>query len=380
MGAVEVPPLIEILAEVPDKRNRQGRRHSLAGMLALGCVATLCGYKNPNAIAEWGRNYGEKYAAELGFERYGYPATSSWYRILGLVDEDEVERILRKWCEQVLAALTGQERQGISIDGKTLRGSKRQGAANSHLLAAYAHEIGLVVAQVGVDDKTNELGVIADFLCGLALQGRVVTTDALLTQKTVAAQIVDQGGDYVLPVKGNQALTCQAIETWFEGEPPATHPHGEAQVIEKQHGRLTRWTIETSPALNDYLEWPNLAQVFKMTCQVTFPKTGQTHTQTRYGVTSLTVEQTSPHALLAFTRQHWAIENSLHWVRDVTFDEDRSVLHTGATHQVMASLRNLAISLLHLQGYWHIASTLRRFAANPDPALALVIQPLLIGE
>jgi len=97
MAAVEVPPLIEILAEIPDKRESQGRRHPLAGILALGCVATLCGYQNPNAIAEWGRNYGEQYARELGFERHGYPATSSWYRILGTVDVEAVEAALTAW-------------------------------------------------------------------------------------------------------------------------------------------------------------------------------------------------------------------------------------------------------------------------------------------
>ncbi len=380
MAAVEVPPLIEILAEIPDKRESQGQRHGLAGMLALGCVATLCGYTNPNAIAEWGRNYGEKYASELGFERHGYPATSSWYRVLGMVDVESVETVLTAWMEQVLKALVGKKRQGVSIDGKTLRGSKRQGAANSHLLSAYAHDLGVVLAQMSVDDKTNELGEIEDFLLGLVLQGRVVTTDALLTQKPVAARIVDQGGDYVLPVKGNQALTLEAIAYWFDSPPPYACPNGEAQVIEKQHGRLTRWHIETSTALNAYLDWPQLAQVFKITYHVTFPKTGQTRTQTRYGITSLTPAQAAPADVLAFSRQHWAIENSLHWVRDVTLVEDRATLHVGCTHHVMAVLRNLAISLLHLQGYSQIASTLRRFAANPDLALALVTQPPPLRE
>jgi len=380
MAAVEVPPLIEILAEIPDQRESQGKRHALAGMLALGCVATLCGYQNPNAIAEWGRNYGEKYASLLGFERHGYPATSSWYRILGQVDVDAVEAVLTDWCERVLAALTGQTRTGVRIDGKTLRGSKRQGAINSHLLSAYAGDIGMVLAQQGVDDKTNELGVIDDFLLGLALQGRVVTTDALLTQHDVASQIVEQDGDYVLPVKENQPLTYDAIAYWFECPAPYDWPNGEARVCEKQHGRLTQWQIETSTALNGYLEWPGLAQVFKITCQVTFPKTGQTRTHTRYGITSLTPEQASPADLLAFTRRHWAIENSLHWVRDVTFAEDRSTLRVGRTHHVMAMLRNLALSLLHLHGFFRIASTVRRFAAHPALPIAFVTQPLHLGE
>lgn len=380
MAAVEVPPLIEILAEIPDQRESRGKRHSLAGMLALGCVAVLCGYHNPNAIAEWGRNYGGKYAGLLGFERHGYPATSSWYRVLGQVDVAAVEAVLTAWCARVLAAFPEQTRVGVRIDGKTLRGSKRQGAFNSHLLSAYAADIGMVLAQQGVADKTNELGVIEDFLLGLALQGRVVTTDALLTQHTVATRIVEQEGDYVLPVKENQPLTYAAIADWFEHPAPYDWPNGQARVCEKQHGRLTQWQIDTSTALNEYLAWPDLAQVFKITCQVTFPKTGQTRTHIRYGITSLTPEQAAPADLLAFTRQHWAIENSLHWVRDVTFAEDRSTLRVGWTHHVMAILRNLALSLLHLHGFFHIASTVRHLAANPGLAIAFVAQPLLVGE
>lgn len=379
MAAVTVPPLIEILAEVPDKRESRGKRHSLAGMLTLASVAMLCGYTNPNAIAEWGRNYGDQYAREFGFERHGYPVTSSWYRVLGMVDVDAVEAVLSAWCEQVLAALKHQ-RQGVSIDGKTLRGSKRQGATNSHLLSAYVHEIGLVLAQMSVDDKTNELGVIDDFLLGMALQGRVITADALLTQQNVTAIIVQQGGDYVLPVKMNQPLSYEAIEDWFDTPAPYTLSNGMASMIEKRHGRLTRWQIETSTALNDFLDWPELAQVFKITCHVTFAKTGQTRTQIRYGITSLTPAETTPTDLLTFVRQHWSIENNLHWVRDVTFDEDRSTLRAGCIHHVMAILRNLAISLLHLHGYSQIASTLRRFAANPELALTLVTQPLQVGE
>jgi predicted transposase YbfD/YdcC len=380
MAAVEAPPLIEILAEIPDQRESQGKRHPLGGMLALGCVATLCGYQNPNAIAEWGRNYGEKYAGLLGFERHGYPATSSWYRIFSQVDVDAVEAVLTGWCERVLIALTGQTPVSVRIDGKTLRGSKRQGASNSHLLAAYAADIGMVLAQQGVDDKTKELGVIEGFLLALALQGRVVTTDALLTQHTVAMQIVEQGGDYVLPVKENQPLTHEAIAYWFERPAPYDWPNGEARACEKQHGRLTQWQVETSTALNRYLKWPDLAQVFKITCQVTFAKSGQTRLHTRYGITSLSPEQASPADLLAFTRHHWAIENSLHWVRDVTFAEDRSTLWRGSTHHVMAILRNLALSLLHLHGFFHIASTVRRFAANPAPAIAFVVHSLHLGE
>lgn len=382
MAVVQVPPLMEILAEIPDTRQGQGLRHPLAGMLNLASVATLCGYQNPNAIAEWGRNYGKEYEVELGFEEHGYPSTATWYRVLGGIDVGQLEAKVTRWIEKILSGLkeTGGGMLGVSIDGKTLRGSKRQGAKNSHLLSAYVQEIGVVLAQVGVDDKTNEIGAIEEFLLGLALTGCVVTTDALLTQQKVTQTIVDRGGDYVLPVKENQALTYETIEIWFDAPAADCLPHQVAEMTEKKHGRLTHWRIETTTALNDYLDWPGLKQAFKITRRVVFPKTGVIQVDCRYGIASLAPERATPSQLLTFTRHHWGIENSLHWVRDVTFGEDRSVLHTGRSHHVMAILRNLALSLLHVHGYTHIASTLRLFAAQPNLALNLVATPLFIGE
>jgi predicted transposase YbfD/YdcC len=378
----EVPPLIEILAEIRDTRQEQGKRHPLAGMLTLACVGILCGYQGPSAIAEWGRNYGVEYAAVFGFEQHGYPSTATWYRVLGGVDIQQVETVLTGWCERVLVAMRGSEQEltGVSVDGKTLRGSKRQGADNSHLLSAYVHQIGVVLAQTAVDDATNELGAIEPFLLSMALEGRVVTADALFTQQKVVQCILDQQGHYVLPVKENQELTYAAIAEWFEAPAPYDLPNAIAQQVEKRHGRVTRWRLEATTALNDYLEWPGLQQVFCITCTVFFPKPAQTHTHVRYGITSLSPHQAPPNALLTFSREHWGIENRLHWVRDVTLAEDRSLVHVGHTHQVMAALRNLALSLLRLSGYTAVASTLRLFAAQPDKAVSLVLKPLPIAE
>jgi predicted transposase YbfD/YdcC len=166
----------------------------------------------------------------------------------------QMEAKVTGWSERILSGLkeAGGEMFGESMDGKTLRGSKRQGAKNSHLFSAYVHEIGVVLGQVGVDDKTNEIGAIEEFLLGLALSGCVVTADALLTQQKVTQTIVDQGGDYVLPVKENQALTYEAIELWFDAPAVDCLPHHIAEMTEKKHGRLTYWHIETTTALNNY--------------------------------------------------------------------------------------------------------------------------------
>lgn len=270
--------------------------------------------------------------------------------------------------------------EGVSIDGKTLRGSKKQGAENSHLLSAVRHGLGLVLGQIAVDDKTNEIGVVEDLLMQLALKGRIVTTDALLTQKFVAQTIVDNQGDYVLPVKGNQDLTYHGREDWFGAQPPPHLANGTAYHVEKGHGRLTRWEIEVTSFLNDYLDWPGLAQCFKLERRNVDLSTGEVTAETHYGVTSLTPQKASPANLLFIKRNHWCIENRSHWVRDVTFDEDRSQVRVGHTHQLRAALRNLAITLLRLAGFPNIASAVRYFAAQPCSALPLVFQPLVCGE
>lgn len=381
MAAVEVPPLIEILAEIPDQRQRRGRRHPLSGMLALGVVAVMCGYERVSAIAEWGKNYGKDYQAQFGLEKHGYPALVTWYRVFSGVDIETIEQKIGEWCEMVLKALLPEgESEGISIDGKTLRGSKKQGAQDSHLLSAVSHRLGLVMGQVAVDDHTNEIGVVEDLLVQLVLTGRLVTTDALLTQKAVAQTIVERGGDYVLLIKRNHELSYEALEYWFEGQPPRPLADRTASLTAKGHGRVTRWTIEVTTLLNEYLDWPGLAQCFKLTRRNVTLSTGEVSEEIRYGITSCPPQEASPLDLLTIRRNHWCIENRSHWVRDVTFDEDRSQLRVGHTHQLMAVLRNLVISLLRATGHHQIASALRFFAARPRSALSLVFQPLSPGE
>jgi len=370
------PLLVGILAEIPDPRHEQGKRYPLDAMLTLVVVGVLCGYQSLRAIAEWGPNYGEEYADRLGFNEHGYPAQASWYRVLRQVDVEVLEEKVRRWVEGVLRPDEG-ERLGLSIDGKTLRVSRKMGASNSHLLSAVVHGLGVVVGQRAVDDHTNEIGQMKPLLLDLALERRVVTTDGLLTQKTVAQTIVDEGGDYVLPVKDNQPATKEAIAEWFAEEPlPYEEANQTAQRVEKGHDRLTLRRLEATTVLNDYLDWKGLAQTFKLTRRFVRLSTGEVQEQTVYGITSLAPDEADAEALLTFIQQHWTIENKLHWVKDVVLDEDHCQLRKGRTHHLMALFRSLALSLLRLNGHEHIASSLRTLAAQPDKALNLVTCPV----
>jgi predicted transposase YbfD/YdcC len=366
-------PLIEVFAAIPDFRKPRGKRHPLPAIFALACCAMLCGARSYSAIAEWGRNYGTRIAQALGFT-HGTPCAATLHAIFRHVNRDEFEAHLGTWADSIVGSLpAAPETPGsaVALDGKTLRGSKKQGAPGTHLLSALAHQVGVTLAQHAVDDKTNEITAVETLLHHLVLEGRIVTMDALLTQRHVAQTIVDKGGDYVMIVKENQPRLRADIELVFT-LPPVGDRQETARTIDIGHGRIEQRNITTSEALVGYSDWPGLAQVFELGRHVLIQNTGEERVEVVYGVTSLRPERATPGHLLALVRGHWQIENKSHWVRDVTFDEDRSQVRCGNIPQVMAALRNTAIGLLRWAGHTNIAAACRRLAAQPVQALALI--------
>ena len=366
-------PLIEVFAEIPDFRRRQGTRHPLPAILSLACCAMLCGYRSYSAIAEWGRNYGTGMAHALGFT-HNTPCAAPLHTVFGRLNRDELEAKLGAWAERVVASTPPAPSAGeaaVALDGKTLRGSRKQGAPGVHLLSALSHHLGLTLGQVAVDAKTNEITQVETVLRQLVLKDRVFTMDALLTQRHVAQTIVDGGGDYVMIVKDNQPQLRADIELIFT-LPPAGDRQESARTVDIGHGRIEQRNITTSEALVGYSDWPGLAQVFELGRHVITKKTAKERAEVVYGVTSLRPERATPGRVLELVRGHWHIENKSHWVRDVTFDEDRSQVRCGHIPQVMAAFRNTAIGLLRWTGSTNIAAACRRLAAQPAQALALI--------
>jgi hypothetical protein len=188
-------PLIEVLSEVPDFRKSRGKRHSLAAILTLACAAMLCGFKSYGAMAEWGCLYGGDLARRLGFKHGKTPAAGTLHTVFRHLDKKAFEACLGAWAECALQHTpTKTDLRGIAIDGKTLRGSRKQGACDTHLLSAVSHGLGLTLFQHAVDDKTNEITAVEEVLSHLILEGRVITVDALLTQKEIASKIRAKGG------------------------------------------------------------------------------------------------------------------------------------------------------------------------------------------
>jgi predicted transposase YbfD/YdcC len=389
------PPLIDILSEIPDFRKAKGKRHPLSAILALACVATMCGYKGYRAFAEWGRNYdkevtGHSLMQALGFTHGKGPCPATFSNVFRGINVKLFEEKLSGWAESVLRALgseNGSSRDSISdnsvsdnsvsdnsisMDGKTAKGSKKQGSSMSHFLSVVAHGVGLTLAQCGVDDKTNEIGVVHEVLRNLVLEGRVVTMDALLTQRHIAEGILDGGGDYVMIVKENQQKLLDDVKTVFHG--PCSHllRKSSAKTVDTGHGRIEERHLIVSDELSDYSDWPGLHQVFQLTRTATIKKTGKHRAETVYGITSLTPEKADASRLMNLVRCHWHIENKSHWVRDVIFGEDASQVHCGNAPQVMAALRNIAIGLARSVGKTNIAAACREFAAKPTVAMELI--------
>ena len=367
-------PLIEVLAAIPDFRKERGKRHPLSAILGLACVATLCGYRTYCAIAEWGRNYGGAWARALGFTHAQTPCAATLHTIFRSLDRQLVEAKLGAWADEVLAAAPNADApdEGIAIDGKTLRGSRKQGAPGVHLLSAVSHRLGLTLAQQAVDAKTNETTAIHDLLRGLALEGRVITMDALLTQRAVARTIVEAGGDYFMIVKGNQPQLQQDIQAVFADPTVLADTMATAETLDLGHGRIEHRRLTASTVLQGYSDWPGLQQVCQIERRVLFKRTGQQREEVVHAVTSFSPERAGPAGLLSCARAHWHIENRSHWVRDVTFDEDRSQVRCGNIPQVMAAVRNTVIGLMRSAGQTNIAAACRRFAAQPASALALI--------
>jgi hypothetical protein len=190
------PSLLSVLATVPDPRGRRGKRHPLSAILAMAVAATLCGAKSYAAMADWGRNYGPAFAQALGFTRLKTPCAACLFLLFRRLDRAALEAALARWAEAVLAALPPKEGEleALAIDGKTLRGAKKLGALDVHLLSVLSHRLGLTLGQAAVADHTNEIGGLPAVLAALLLEGRVVTADAMHCQRETARTIVAKGG------------------------------------------------------------------------------------------------------------------------------------------------------------------------------------------
>jgi predicted transposase YbfD/YdcC len=351
--------LLELLAQVPDPRKRRGRRHPLAGLLAVGIAAVTAGSRSFAAIGQWAADAGPEVLAGLGAAR-GPAEESTFRRAFALVSPDVLDRLLGAWLHTRAARAGG--RLVIAIDGKTVRGARDETGKAPHLVAALAHGIGAVLGQVAVDAKSNEIPAVRELLKAFTdLAGAVITIDALHTQHDTAKAVLARHADYVMTVKGNMPTLYRQLKKLPWAAVPAV------SSVSTDHGRRARRTVKAALA-PAWVEFHGAAQVAQLRRTVT--KKGKKTVEVVYLITS--DRGADPAALAAWVRGHWHIENKLHWVRDVTYQEDKSQVRTGNAPRVMAALRSLAISLLRLEGHGNIAAANRHHARDPQRTLKLL--------
>ena len=384
MESITAPALSTAFASIPDPRRRQGRRFALPAILTLAVAAILANQHSVLAMAEWGASQSPQLLQTLGFPMGQTPHQSTLARLFQRLDPAPVTAAIR--CALAApdeAGPTVRGRHGVAVDGKARRGQQAfadpaTGVVQS--LAAVCHDTGLVLAQEPIThDGTKaeaELTVAPRLIGQIDWSGRVFTGDALFCQRPLCQQVVDAHGDYLLLVKANQPDLHDDLRHLFD--PPHPGPplldQREVRTIDHGHGRCadTRHLI-ASTDLNDYLDWPDVQQVFRLE-RSWWDRRGF-HRQERYGITSLPPEVASAADLLRLRRGHWTVENRLHYLKDRTFGEDACTVHTGAGPAILGGLRDLAISLLRQAGYHAITARVRHYSYHPDDLV-----PLLTSE
>ncbi len=346
---------------MPDPRRARGIRHSLSGLLAVAIIAVVAGARSFAAIGQWAGDADADLLAALGFRHGHAPSESAIRRAFARLDASKLDAALGAWMWTRTRVV--ERRRVIAIDGKTVRGARTIDTTAPHLVAAFDHSHSVVLGQLAITAKSNEIPAVRTLLAGFDLAGVVVTVDAMHTQTDTAQLITDAGGDYVFTVKNNQPKLYAACKALPWSHVPAR------RVTSKGHGRRVTRTIKvvTAPAWVEFAGAVQIAQVRR-----TVTRKGTKTVEVVYLITSADARAASPATLATWIQGHWGIENRLHWVRDVTFDEDRSQVRTGAAPQVMATMRNLAISLLRLAGWTNIAHALRHHAADNRRPLALL--------
>ncbi|MGH2479252.1 MAG: ISAs1 family transposase [Ktedonobacteraceae bacterium] len=352
---------------VPDPRSAHGLRYDLAFLLTCLVAGLLCNCDGTDAVAQWCRDQVALLRRLFGPRLFLTPSGSLYRRLLPQLDALAIERVLGTWIQATLVAPADEP---LALDGKTLRGARSGEQTAPHLLAFCTHHSQETLWQVRVDEKTNEIPVAQAILPTLPITHRVCTADALHTQTDFMRVIHAQQAETVLTVKGNQPTLYADLATYF-ADPLACYL--QAETSDRRRGRREVRSIKVTTEMKTYLApgWPSIAQVAQLRRSVT--KADKITTEVVYLITTLSPAKASPQRLLDLVRGHWNIENRLHYVRDVSFREDRSRLRTGNAPQIMAALRNLAITLIHRSGSSQIAATRHHFASCPHEALALLL-------
>lgn len=364
--------LAQLLAPLTDQRSPRGIRYALFPLLCIVLLAKLAQADTPLAIADWATARAAWLRDQLQLNWPRMPHHCTYRRLL------QSALPLADFEQQGRAFLTQRQASDeplYNLDGKTLRGTIPSGATQGlHLLALQQAKTNLVVAQAAVGPKKNEISRAPGLLKTVNLQGKIISGDAMHAQRKLSRQIVQAGGDYLWFVKKNQPALCAQLARGL-GDP--TRLPGDAQTTQaydKGHGRIEYRRLTSSSQLTNTLGWPWAAQAFVLERERTECRSGKSTSQTVYGITSLAPLAVDAPQLLSLTRQHWSIENGLHYRRDVTFGEDRCRMKSHRAAECLAIINNLVIGLLRWLGWDNLAQARRHYSAHLSEAWRAIWQ------
>lgn len=346
--------LVQHLSEVPDPRLRRRREHELVDILVISVCTLLCAGESFNDMEDFGKAKYDWFKTFLNLPN-GIPSHDTFNRVFALLDPEQFLDCFLRWTQSLRRAVS---QEIVALDGKALRRALNKDQSVKYMVSAWAESNGLVLGQLKVADKSNEIIAVPELLRVLELSGCIVTLDAMGCQKKIAQEIKEADADYVLALKGNQETVHEEVKSFLDAtleERQAPRPVGaklskaaaglaSLETVEKDHGRLETRRYYQSDQLDwfaDRTKWEGLQSVGMV--ESIRQVDGQRTVERRYYLNSLPLDiRTFARAV----RSHWGVENKVHWIMDVCFREDQSRARTGYAAENLATLRRLALNML----------------------------------
>jgi predicted transposase YbfD/YdcC len=388
--SIDPHSLYRAFEQVKDGRKRRGKRYPLALIFTLVLLGKLAGETTLSGIVDWVKWRETWLRKQLDWPKR-FPSLATYTRALANCNGEEVAQV----AAQVLTRARVRERDSgmteameqagsplsqVAVDGKTLRGTLNHHQEHQpavHILSWYEPATGMVLAHRAVEHKRNEISTLLPWLSPTLVKNRIVTADAMHTQRELCADIIRFGGHYVLIAKKNQPTLYQDLHLFFTDPQADEGEWQQEQQYNKGHGRLEQRRIRTTTLLTPLFQqkWAGIGQAFEVRRRVTHPlKCTQ---QIVYGITSLTPAQANPARILSLLRTHWQIENPSHYRRDVTLEEDASQVRTAGAPLALAALNGTVLALMDWLQVSNVPAQMRRFCARPHEALQLLCGTLL---
>ncbi|SRR3989441_9257386 len=389
---IDADSLYSAFEQVTDGRKKKGKRYPLPLLLTLLLLGKLAGETTVNGIVDWIKERQAWLRSQLNWPKR-FPTNSTYSEALARCDAEQIVTVIAnvllkaravEQCENEPSRLQTYKQEEtltqVAMDGKTLRGTlghQSQGQPSVHLLSLYECHSGIVLTHRAVKSKENEISAAAALVHPALVKGRLLSTDAMHTQKKWCAWVHAYKGYYLTIVKKNHPQMYEDLVAFFDDPDAEQQEWQYAKSVQKGHGRLEQREIWTSRQMNAWLEteWAGVAQVFRLRRSV---KEGDTEREeTVYGLTNLPRKKANASRLLAFQQAHWRIENRLHYRRDVTLGEDACQVRITGAPQALAALNGGVLALMDWLHVPNVASAMRHFCAHPEQALQLLYRKLL---